>query len=133
MPKEVILDNEYASLWYDSDLHAVRHRLKKTVPVELLRDLLARGCELMEMKGARKWLSDDRENKVVSQEIADWSLGSLRPFMLKSGWKFWAVVPPTSPLNRARMQCFVELYAKLGITTCIFSDLDEAVKWLAEQ
>jgi hypothetical protein len=133
MPKELIFDNEYAALWYDTDLCAVYHRLKKNTPAEPMRELLIRGCDLMEEKGAQKWFSDDRENGVVPEKLEEWTVGALFPLMLRTSWKFWAVVPPDSELCRERMQCFVGIYAKLGITARVFSDMEEAWKWLAEQ
>lgn len=133
MPKEVTFDSEYATLWFDSDLKAVCLRHKKAAPAEVVRDLLCRGGDLLAMEGARKWLSDSRENSRPPAGIEEWAVGTWLPQTLRAGWRFWAVVAPLAKAAQEAMQHHVSVYRGFGLTVRVFSDPDEAAKWLAEQ
>jgi hypothetical protein len=76
VPKELILDNEFATLWFDSDLKAVYLFYKKTAPAEAIRDLLCRGGDILAMERAQKWLSDSRQNNRPPAEIEEWAVGT---------------------------------------------------------
>lgn len=133
MPKQTILDNEYFSLWYDSDLDAVYHRVKRPLPVEPMKVLLNKGREVLEEKRARKWLSDDRNNSVVPKDVETWSETNWLPQMVAAGWKFWAVVMPATAIAKRNIAKFQEAFASQGVVVQYFTNLEEARKWLAAQ
>jgi hypothetical protein len=131
MPKQTILDNEYFSLWYDPDLGAVHHRIKKPLPVEPMKTLLDKGREVLEEKGLRKWLSDDRNNSVVPKEVEEWSETNWLPQMAAAGWKYWAVVMPATAVAKLNIAKFEKPFTDLGVTVQYFTDLKVAQKWLS--
>ena len=60
MAASVVLDNEYATLWFHEDSKIVHHKFKKYIHGEMLRQLLTKGYETLKQKNAKRWLSDDR-------------------------------------------------------------------------
>jgi len=61
MEKEVVLDNEFITIWYHHDKKIVHHQFHKFTCGKDLQDGLSEGATILEKNGARKWLSDDRK------------------------------------------------------------------------
>lgn len=133
MSKELILENDAAILWYYPDYKIVHHEIKRYAYGKNFRDLLLRGSELLKEKGAQKWLSDDRNNGAVGQEDIDWGNNYWFPQTVKNGWKYWAMVHPEKLIGQMNIKRITENYANKGIIVNIFSNPDEALKWLIEQ
>lgn len=56
MPKTTIRDNEYATLWYHTELKVVHHKIHKFIPAGIFQDILTAGAETLEKHKATKWL-----------------------------------------------------------------------------
>ncbi len=129
-----LIESEYACLWHYPEEGIVHHRLLQPVSSDTFRNVLMTGLGLMTEHGARKWLSDDRGNSILSADDSAWSQEYWLPRALGAGWKCWAVLPPTrarGQLNMARLMEFVGEMS--GVRIEIFSDPDEAWRWLADQ
>lgn len=50
--------------------------------------------------------------------------------MVKLGWKYWAVVLPEKVVGQLGVKRHFEEYSKVGVTARLFTDSDEAMKWL---
>jgi len=133
MDKELILDNDYMTLWYYPGKKIVHHQFHKFTYGKALRDGLSAGAALLEEKGAQKWLSDDRKNTGLGKEDMNWTATVWRPRVIKAGWKYWALVLPEKILGQMSMKRIIEEYANTGVTVQIFSDPDEAMRWLETQ
>lgn len=133
MAKEVILDNEFATLWYDPAAKIISHQIKKFIPTPQLKELLNKGNDVMKTKGAKKWLSDDRNNGALPQDAQEWSAQDWFPRMVKAGWKFWALLVPGTTVGQLSIKRRAEEYSKAGVTTQVFSDAEAAQKWLEAQ
>jgi hypothetical protein len=78
-------------------------------------------------------LSDDRNNSALAQNDVAWSKTDWFPRVMKAGWKYWALVQPEKVIGQMNMDRIVKDYSEKGLTVKIFSDPDEAMKWLESQ
>ena len=131
MKREIVSDNEVATLWYYPDEGIVHHHFKKYAYGSHFRDTLEKGSEIFEQRGADKWLSDDRNNGALRAEDGEWGESVWVPRVMAAGWKAWAMVLPEKVIGKMNAKKYIELNASRGITVEIFSDPDEALKWLA--
>ncbi len=133
MRKEIIFDNEFATMWYYPDQKIVAHHIKRFIYGEAFYKFLLTGTELMRKHKAQKWLSDDRDSPVLRNEDIDWGAKNWFPQTQAAGWKYWAMVKPVQAIGEMSMRRIIEMYTKAGVTAEVFSDFDEAFKWLESQ
>ncbi len=133
MPRQTVIDNEYATMWYYPDKKIVAHHIKKFIFGQTFYDFLLTGTELLRKNQAHKWLSDDRNSPVLRKEDTDWGAVNWFPQTKAAGWRFWAMVKPVQVIGEMSMRRIVDMYSKQGIITELFSDYDEALKWLESQ
>jgi hypothetical protein len=133
MPSVTLLDNEYATLWHHEESQIIHHQFKKWAKDGNFRDVLDKGYAQAQAKGVKKWLSDDRNNLVLSQADGEWATTVWVPKMVKIGWKYWAVVMPEKAVGKLNMQQFIEGNAKHGITVKVFTEPVAALEWLKIQ
>jgi hypothetical protein len=133
MDKELILENQYITVWYHKDTKIVHHQFHTFTHGEELQKGLNTGLEVMKKYKTTKWLSDDSKNPVMSQEDIQWTAKDWRPRVIKAGWKYWALVMPEKTAGQMVMGKIIKEYADTGVTVQIFSDPDEAIKWLKSQ
>lgn len=130
MPNNLILDNEFASMWYNTETKIIHHKIKKWIKGDELKKLFNKGYDTVKLNKAQKWLSDDRLNSVLSPEDEKWAREDWFVRMIQAGWKYWAVVLPEKVVGQMNIKRFSDDYSKAGITANLFSDPDEALKWL---
>lgn len=130
MTTVTIIDDEKRSLFYHTDSRVVHHMMKAPVSGGEFRDLLTRGAECMEQKGASKWLSDDRRNAPLGPEDSTWGETVWGPRVLKAGFQSWAIVVPTHAVGSLQMHRFANLYRKQGVLVEVFDDIERAWDWL---
>ena len=130
MPRQLISDTEYATLWYYPESRIVRHKWKKFIHGDEFRNVLENGLEIFKKESANKWLSDDRENSALPTEDVDWAKNDWFPRVFGAGWKYWAIVLPEKVVGQMNMQRFIEPYSEVGLTVQVFDDPEEAQKWL---
>ncbi len=132
--RNTLIENEYACLWHYPDEGIIHHRLLQPVFGDIFRNVLMTGLGVMRVHGARKWLSDDRGNSILSADDSAWSQEYWLPRALDAGWKYWAVLPPSRARGQLNMTRLMEFVGELsGVNIEIFSDPDEAWQWLANQ
>ncbi|MCL4249166.1 MAG: STAS/SEC14 domain-containing protein [Anaerolineae bacterium] len=130
MSTETIIENEYTTLWYHPDSRIVHHKWHKFIHGERFREVLEKGLEIFQERGANKWLSDDRNNSTLPAADSEWGIKDWNPRVMAAGWKYWAIVMPDKVVGKMNMQRFIDLYAEQGLNIDIFDDADEALKWL---
>jgi hypothetical protein len=130
---EVVLDSDNVRLTYDPRNKIVQHEFRSFVHGAALRSVLEKGLEVMQTRGAHKWLSDDRGNGPVTTADGEWALHDWAPRVIAAGWKYWAVVLPEKVLGQMNMRRWIETYSKLGVVAQAFTDLEEARAWLRIQ
>jgi hypothetical protein len=125
-----VLDNEFVSMWYYPSSGILHHQFHKYLWGDTFREALNKGVDVFRQHHATKWLSDDRKNAALSRADTEWAIGDWFPRVLKAGWKYWAIVLPENVIGQMNMKLFIENYSKQGVTTRVFSDPDDAMKWL---
>lgn len=133
MPPITILDTPQITVWYHPDTKIVHHEIHQYLHGQDFHDALMAGVEAFKRYGARKWLSDDRKNPVLSPDDQQWARDVWGPAVTRAGWKYWAIVEPEGALARIRMKERADRYSKLGVTVKVFNDPGEAMKWLKSQ
>lgn len=130
MSKTVILETDYATLWYHPEARIVHHEFHRFIHGDQFRGVLEKGLEIFKQYGAHKWLSDDRKNSALSKADSEWGLGDWNPRVFASGWKYWAVVMPDKRVGQMNMDWLMRENIKNGLTIKVFEDADEALAWL---
>jgi hypothetical protein len=130
MEKNVILDSEYATLWFHPDTKIVHHIFHKFIHGDEFRKVLNKGAEIFQQYGATKWLSDDRKNSALPVEDGAWAINDWSPRVMALGWKHWAIVMPDKVAGQMNMNRFMKVYIDSGLVIQVFSDPDEALNWL---
>jgi hypothetical protein len=125
-----IVDDEYVTLWYHPDEKVIHHKIHKFMVPGVFERLLSTGAELMETHGAVKWLSDDRNNVVVSPEDLKWSDTTWAPRVLKAGFKYWAIVVPSQAVAELQMKALRAKRKEPGVQVEMFETVEEAMAWL---
>jgi hypothetical protein len=129
-----LLESAYACLWFYPDTRIIHHKFLQPISDNVFREVLTTGLGLLQTQGAQKWLSDDRNNSILSAEASTWSQEYWLPRALEAGWKYWAMLPPIrtrAKLNITRLVEFVR--QSKGVTTGLFTDPNTARDWLAQQ
>jgi hypothetical protein len=126
----VVLENQYATVWYHPDGKIVHHQFHKFIYGEAFRSVLNSGAEIFEKYGAQKWLSDDRNNSALPADDAKWATEVWNPRVRAAGWKYWAIVMPEKVVGQMNMQRFIQISLEMGVIVRVFSTPDEALAWL---
>ena len=132
MAKLTIIDNQDVTLYYHEETQIVHHELHKFIKGDTFREALLRGLDLIKNNGAKKWLSDDRQNGALTPADTDWAITVWSPQVIQAGWKYWAIVLPEVVVGQLNMKRFAKDYAQKGVTVELFTDPDAALKWLEE-
>ena len=127
---DIIIDNEYITVQYRSDIEAVHHTFHQAIEGYVLRNALDAGIGVLQRYGAIKWLSDDRNNAGVSPEDTEWSMNDWGPRAAEAGWKYWALVVPESIAGRVDMSGIVQRFWELGVRVNVFTSVEDAEDWL---
>ncbi len=130
MPTTTVLDDEYVSLWYHSEMGIVHHKIHKYLVPGVFQKLLTAGAELLEKHGAQKFLSDDRTATVVAPEDIEWADENWYPRVIKAGLKHWAMVLPSTAVGTLQLNKIIRDRRKQGLDVETFEDVDTAMAWL---
>lgn len=133
MPPIVLVDNPFVTLWYHGDTKIIHHQIHQFIYGAVFREFLMVGADALKKNRATKWLSDDRDNTVLSHEDADWGRDNWIVPTVKAGWKHWAVVRPRKVLGQMSMDRGAKEMAALGVNIRFFDDPVEAMQWLEAQ
>jgi hypothetical protein len=133
VPRILVLENEFANLWYYPETRIIHHQFLKPIGGEHFKEVLNTGLEILKTKKAHKWLSDDRANSRLAPEDTNWSDHVWLPQMVAAGWEYWALVLPLKRLGKINMEKQTETVADTGVVVQYFSDPKTALQWLELQ
>ena len=125
-----IVDNDMISVWVYPQRRIIHHQMKTYSYGERFYQALMKGVEAMEQYQATKWLSDNRLGGALPAEDAEWTEKNWFPRAKAAGWRHWGVVQPEKIIGQLNMSRFIKKYGQQGINARMFSDLDEALRWL---
>jgi len=126
----IIVDNEYITLQYLPDKKIIYHTIHKPIADQMLKDALNAGTESLKEYGACKWLSDNRNNGPLSQEMVDWGLKDWDARTVAVGWRYWAAVVPQAAADAGSLMPLIDILFDMGLRMVLFTDLDKAFMWL---
>jgi hypothetical protein len=130
MPAMTVMEDANISMWYYPETKILHHKIHRFFYGKAFRDAMNKGVEVFQKKGANKWLSDDREITALSQEDLEWGDKDWFPRVAQSGWKYWAIVLPVNVVGQMTIKKLANDYSARGVTTRVFSNPEEAQKWL---
>jgi hypothetical protein len=133
MNKVTILETPVIMLWYYPDAGIVHHQVRKHPDAAEFESALEKGVEVLQLHGAHKWLSDDRRSGPLPKSHQEWAQKVWIPKAVAAGWKYWAFLLPTELVGSVNVGRLVEDYAALGVTVQIFTDPEDAMRWLVAQ
>ncbi len=131
--RKLALQNDSVRLWFYPELKIVHHRMLKTPSSEEFRELLSEGATLVERFRASKWLSDDRGNAVLRDYDEEWSDRVWLPRVLRSGFKYWAIVLPNTAVGKLNMRRLAADHTRKGIVSRVEHTPEAAFAWLKAQ
>lgn len=131
--RKIEIDNDYATLWFYPKHKIIHHKFHKFTKGDNFRNVLIRGAELFEQYNCKKWLSDDRDVKVVAQDDIEWGNKYWNQRIKKAGWKYWALILPENAIGKLSSKLLIENFTKLGIKVEIFSTPNQGLNWLMLQ
>ncbi len=130
MSRQTLLQNEFATVWFDAERNLVHHQFHRFIAGAAFREVLTKGLETFEKESATKWLSDDRENSALPLDDEKWAQTEWFPRMVKAGWKYWAIVLPQKIVGQLNMNRHGKFFADQGLTVNYFTDPEAALRWL---
>ena len=129
----IIIDNDYITVQYLPDKKIIQHTIHKPIDGQPLKDALNAGTEALKQYGACKWLSDDRKNGPLPQEMVEWGFNDWDARTIAAGWKYWADVVPQEMASAGTMIPVIQILFDMGLRMMVFTDLDKAIEWLDSQ
>lgn len=133
MAKQVIASNNAYDLFFHEEDKIIHHIFKEDLDGLSFREVLNKGHNILKQNGATKWLSDNRRQmSVLSDEDNAWANDVWFPKTQAAGWKYWAIVVPDSMANRADLVRYIDSFYNSGIKVQVFTQDDEAYKWLLQ-
>lgn len=132
MPAITIVDNENISIWYYPESKILHHRVHRFFFGKEWRDAFNKGAEAFIQYHADKYLSDDREITTLTKEDQEWGEKDWSPRLVKAGWRYWAIVMPEKIIGQVTLRKAAANQSTSGVTTRIFSSLQEAKEWLEQ-
>lgn len=130
MTEMTLIQTDFATLVYHPDAKIVHHTFHKPIGGQEFRNVLNTGAEAMEKYGATKWLSDDRNNSVLSPEDGGWGSNDWFPRAVKAGFKYWALVVPDDILARMDLKQYIDSFFEQGLRVMVFTKPEDAMAWL---
>lgn len=130
MPTIDVVKSEFVTLQYLPEKKLLHHTIHKPVDEAVFKNVLNAGVDLLSKHSIQKWLSDDRKNGPFSQDFSEWAVKDWIPRSITAGWRFWANVVPEDLKAAGTLIPFIEILHNQGLRMMVFSQPDEAMKWL---
>jgi hypothetical protein len=128
-----VFDHARIQLWCYPRKRIVHHQMRGPVLGRVFREALTAGALAMKTHRCWKWLSDDRVNGALLPEDLKWAEDVWMPQAVAAGWKYWALVMPTTWVGKVNIERHMKLYADRGIVVNAFTDPDCAMAWLQQR
>jgi hypothetical protein len=125
-------DSPLSSLWVYPERKIVHHFKKTYCYGADLRESLTKGVDAMVRHRATKWLSDNRASSVVPKDDEAWAGTVWFPRVRAAGWTHWAIVQSATLIGQINTKRHAQSLNDMGIHASMFSDPDEALRWLDE-
>ena len=132
MAKEKLFSNKYADTYYDASMklfEIIWH--SRVVPDEEYKNIYEKSLDQMESREFYTFLSDTRNEGVISPKARKWFQEEAVQRANKMGLRYAAVIINKEIFKKYYMNMILKwLNRKSEITMKIFYDYDEAIEWL---
>jgi hypothetical protein len=130
MKRILVLDNPTVVVWVYPERKIVHKVMKAYCYGADYREALDKGLEALELHKGTKWLSDLRAGGPLPKDDEVWSQTVWMARALAVGWKHWSIVQPAKILGQLNVKRAIKTLSEMGINAQMFSDPDEAMRWL---
>lgn len=124
----VFFESRVVNVLWNTELNAVELQWKAFAKGDEFKEALNKGLELVQQKGAKKWLGDTSNMSAISVDDQNWSNTDWFPRAISSGINRMAVVIPKSAIAKMSVQNIVSKFDNLEVHN--FGDKSEAIVWL---
>jgi hypothetical protein len=130
---ETILENDFARLTYDEDLKVLTITWKdKKLTFEEYQKPFKVALEFMTKKPVENYISDIRDQGIISPEFRKWLQEVAMPEAAKAGLKRVVGVANVNIFKQYYINNVFQSAKKFGIPFKMFNNIEDAKKWFRE-
>lgn len=127
--KEIILDNEFAEISYDRELVLGKIEWKRKTSTEEYQYAFETLLDYAKKNPSDNFLSDIREQNVVSPENRKWFETEMLPKAIDVGLKRVAVVFDGNVFKKHYLNMILKVTNKFKLPMKVFTSTEEALEW----
>ncbi len=127
--KKIILDTDYAEISYDSELKLGKIEWKKKTSSEEYQYAFITLLEYAKDHPSDNFLSDIRQQSVVSPENRKWFESEMLPRAIEAGLKRAAVVFDGNVFKKYYINMIIQVTNKFGLPMKVFTSEEDALTW----
>jgi hypothetical protein len=131
--EKVILDTDYASISHNSELKLGKIVWKRKTSTEEYQYAFITLLEYAKSNQTDNFLSDIRNQSVVSPENRKWFEEEMLPKAIETGLKRAGVVFDGNIFKKYYINMIIKVSNKFGMPLKMFSSEEEAIKWFQSQ
>jgi hypothetical protein len=128
--EKVIMDEKWGKTTFDDTLKLVKIVWGVDCNSENYRSSYIKIIEFQRTTPADFFISDIREQPIISPEDRKWFEKEIIPKAIKQGLKKAVVISTGSAFKKYYLNLILSTTNKFGLPLKIFSDEEEALKWL---
>ncbi len=131
-----IYSSDYITVQYNPDHKLIQHTVHQPIgigQIDILKDALNAGTDALIRYGVTKWLSDDRKNGPLPEEMVAWGKQDWNPRTINAGWKYWANVVPQDLYAAGSLTPLIETLHTYGLWMQVFTTVEAALAWLDDR
>ena len=128
--KKIILDTDYAEISHYSDLKTGKIQWKRKTSMEEYQYAFITLLEYCKVHETDSFLSDIRNQSVVSPENRKWFETEMFPNAVKAGLKRAAVVFDGNVFKKYYINMIIQVSNKFGVPLKMFNTEDDAFNWI---
>lgn len=130
---ETILENDFASLTYEEDLKVLTITWKdKKLTFEEYQKPFKVALEFMNKKPVENYISDIRDQGIISPEFRKWLQEVAMPEAAAAGLKRVVGVANVNIFKQYYINNVFQSAKKFGIPFKMFNNIEDAKKWFSE-
>ena len=133
MTPVTVTDNEFATVLYYPDSGIIHHSWKKFCSGQPFQDIMLNSTRHMKENNGTKWLSDDTNYFILTEEDTLWGKRVWFYKTIEAGWKHWAIILPAFQIGKTSISDMIIEYRAAGINAKVFDNVPEAMTWLKAQ
>jgi len=133
MKAVTVIDNEFAYIRYYPDTGIIHHEWKQFCSGKPFQDIMLSATHCLRDNKGTKWLSDDTNYFMLSEEDSLWGQKVWFYEAITVGWKHWAVILPNLQIGKTSISGLLTEYRAAGINAKSFDNVTDAMAWLEAQ